>query len=267
MKVSLITGTYNSGKTLQDTIHSVALQDYHDIEYIIVDGGSTDNTLQIIKENSHVVTNWVSEPDKGIYDAMNKGIMMSTGDIVGIINSDDFYHRNDSISVVVENFKNHRPQCVFADIVFVDPDNTKNITRYFSSKRFHPSKFKYGFIPAHPTFFTYRENFIKYGYYKTNYKIAADFELLLRFLHIHQLSYRYIPTYLLTMRTGGVSTSSIRSTVTIVKENFRAFKENGEHTNYFYLLLRYVFKIFQFFPKINPNLNLYFREKSHDNGQ
>jgi len=250
MKVSLITGTFNSGRTLQDTIDSVAKQDHKDIEYIIVDGGSTDDTLEVIRRNSERITKWKSEPDLGIYDAMNKGLRMATGDIVGIINSDDFYHRKDSISIIVKYLKEYKTDCVFGDVIFVDPNDTNKMTRYFSSKKFHPSKFKFGFIPAHPTFFTYRSNFEKYGLYKVDYKIAADFELLFRFLYIHKLSFQYIPQALLKMRTGGVSTSSIQSTFVIMKENRRAFKENGRYTNYLFLLIRYFYKIFQFMPSI-----------------
>lgn len=248
MKVSLITVAFNSSDTLQDTIDSVAEQDHDDIEYIIVDGGSSDNTLDIIRSNAGTVSKWISEPDDGIYDAMNKGIKLASGDIIGTINSDDFYHRRDSISLVVKTFEEFGPQSTFADVVFVDPKDTNKVTRYFSSKKFHPKKFKFGFIPAHPTFFTYRDNFEKYGYYKTHYKIAADFELLLRFLYINNLSYKYLPKDLLKMRTGGVSTSSLKSTLTINKENHQAFKENKLYTNYFLLLVRYFIKIFQFFP-------------------
>lgn len=248
MKVSLITVTFNSERTLQDTINSVAEQDYDKIEYIIVDGGSTDGTLSIIQSNTAKISKWISEPDAGIYDAMNKGIKMATGDIVGVINSDDFYHRKNSVSLVVKTFVDHSPQCVFADVIYVGPENINKCIRYFSSSKFHPSKFKYGFIPAHPTFFTYKDNFERLGYYKTHYQIGADFELLLRFLHIHQLSYQYIPKDLITMRTGGASTSSLKSTLVINRENLLAFKENGLYTNYFFLCLRYFIKIFQFNP-------------------
>ncbi len=248
MKVSIITVTYNSDSTLQDTIDSIALQDYHDIEYIIVDGKSNDDTIEIIRKNDHVVSRWISEPDKGLYDAINKGIRLATGDIVGLIHSDDFYHRPDSISQMVKAFRASSAQCVYADVLFVNPDNLDKTIRYFDSGRFAPHKFNRGLMPAHPTFFTYRENYKKYGLYKTDYKIAADFELLVRFLHRHKLSTHYLPIDLMKMRTGGLSTESWKSTIIINQEDLRACRENGVRTNYFLLYSRYFKKILEIIP-------------------
>lgn len=248
MKVSIITVAFNSASTINDTILSVAFQDYSNIEYIIIDGGSKDRTLEIIAKNSGVVSKWISEPDKGLYDAMNKGIKMATGDIVGIINSDDFYHKPNAISKIVETFKKNNVQVVFADIVFVDKINTDKVVRYYSSSKFKPWKMRFGFIPAHPTFFTSKVNFEKFGYYNIDYKIGADFELLLRFLVKHKLTYKYLSTDLMKMRIGGISTSSIKSTYIIVKENLKAFKENQLYSNYLFLILRYFIKVFHFIP-------------------
>ena len=177
MKISLITITYNSTSTFRDTIESVLLQTYPDIEYIVVDGASKDNTVDIIKEYEPRFEgrmHWISEKDKGIYDAMNKGIRMATGDIVGIINSDDFYHRTDVIEQVAKAFQDKAVQAVYGDVRFVNPDNLDKTVRYYSSKNFSPRRFRYGFMPAHPTFFTYRNYFEEWGYYKTDYKIAAE---------------------------------------------------------------------------------------------
>ncbi|WP_439474447.1 glycosyltransferase family 2 protein [Algoriphagus formosus] len=248
MKVSIITVTYNSAATLAQTIKSVANQDYPNIEYLIIDGDSKDGTQEIIRSFEGVVSKWISEPDKGLYDAMNKGIRMATGDIVGIINSDDFYHRSDAISQVVNTFKKTDPECVYADIRFVKPKNLERTVRYYSSKKFDLDSFKVGVIPAHPTFFTYRKNFEKYGYYKIDYKIAADFELLVRFLYKHKLSYSYLPIDLLKMRTGGLSTKSWKSNVIINQEDLRACKENGLKTNYFWLYSRYFRKLLEYIP-------------------
>lgn len=250
MKVSIITVTYNSAATLPDTIQSIKEQDYLDLEYIIIDGGSEDRTLDIIKNNSGVISKWISEPDEGLYDAMNKGIKMATGDIVGIINSDDFYHRSDSISKIVEAIQLSGKDSVYADVEFVDPSNLEKTVRYYSSKRFTLNKFKKGIMPAHPTFFTYRENFKKYGYYKTNYKITADFELLVRFLYKNKLSSFYLPIPLMKMRTGGLSTKSWKSNIIINQEDLRACKENGLKTNYFWLYSRYFKKLLEFFPRL-----------------
>lgn len=248
MKISIITVCFNSQDYIRSTIESVLSQDYHDIEYIVVDGKSTDGTIEIIKSFGSKISKWVSEPDLGIYDAMNKGINMATGEIIGIVNSDDFFHRKDSISKVAESFKNYPVQSVFADIIFVKRDNPGKVVRYFSSENFKPWKMRFGFIPAHPTFFTYKANFMKYGSYDPSFDIGADFELLLRFLYKHKISYKYIPIDLMKMRTGGVSTRSLKSTLIINQENLRAFKINEFYTNYVFLFSRYFIKIFHYLP-------------------
>jgi glycosyltransferase involved in cell wall biosynthesis len=240
--------TYNSAATLLDTINSIKSQDYKNIEYLIIDGGSNDGTVNIIKQNLDIVNSWISEPDEGLYDAMNKGIKMATGDIVGIINSDDFYHRNDAISKIVEGFTQNDVDCVFADIRFVGPSNLKKTIRYYSSKKFNLGAFSWGFMPAHPTFFTFRENFEKLGYYKIDFKIAADFELLVRFMYRYKLPYKYLPVDLMKMRLGGLSTASLKSTWIINQEDLRACRENGLKTNYFRLYSRYFRKIFEYIP-------------------
>lgn len=248
MKISLITVTYNSVSTLRDTFESVLQQTYFDIEYIIVDGASKDNTLSIIKEYELKFKGrmrWISEPDRGLYDAMNKGIQMATGDIVGIINSDDFYHRTDILQIIADSFKNHSIQAVYGDVRFVNDDNLDKTVRYYSSKNFSPKWFRFGFMPAHPTFYTYKKNFEKYGYYKMGFKISADFELLVRFLYVHKLKSHYIPVDFMKMRIGGASTESIKSNWILNKEIVRACKENGIWTCMALLFLKYFIKIFE----------------------
>ncbi|WP_455607319.1 glycosyltransferase family 2 protein [Bacteroides sp.] len=248
MKISLITITYNSTSTFRDTIESVLLQTYPDIEYIVVDGASKDNTVDIIKEYEPRFEgrmHWISEKDKGIYDAMNKGIRMATGDIVGIINSDDFYHRTDVIEQVAKAFQDKAVQAVYGDVRFVNPDNLDKTVRYYSSKNFSPRRFRYGFMPAHPTFFTYRNYFEEWGYYKTDYKIAADYELLIRFLYTHYLKAQYLPLDFMKMRTGGASTASIKSNILLNKEIVRACKENGIWTCMSLLFMKYFIKVFE----------------------
>jgi glycosyltransferase involved in cell wall biosynthesis len=248
LKVSLITVTFNSALTLADTINSIRDQDYSNIEYIIIDGNSNDRTVQLIKENLDVVSSWISEPDTGLYDAMNKGIKMATGEIVGIINSDDFYHRKDAISKIVEGFSRKEIQCVFADVRFVKSNNLEKTIRYYSSKKFNLGAFSWGFMPAHPTFFTFRCNFEKFGFYRTDFKIAADFELLVRFLYKHKLPFKYLPVDLMKMRLGGLSTASLKSTWIINQEDLRACKVNGLSTNYVRLYSRYFRKILEYHP-------------------
>lgn len=250
MKVSLVTVTFNSDQTLRDTIQSVLNQTYSDIEYIIIDGLSKDNTVDIIRKCEPQFQGrlkWISERDNGLYDAMNKGIRMSTGEIVGIINSDDFYHRRDIISKIVETFQNKKIQAAYGDVRFVNPDNLGKTVRYYSSGSFSLRRFRYGFMPAHPTFFTYRKYFEEFGYYKTDYRIAADYELLVRFLHTHQLKTAYIPLDFMKMRTGGISTASIKSNIILNKEIVRACSENGIWTCMPLLFLKYFIKIFELF--------------------
>ena len=250
MKISLITVTFNSDLTLRDTIQSILNQTFSDIEYIIIDGLSKDNTVDIIRKYEPQFQGrlkWISERDNGLYDAMNKGIRMSTGDIVGIINSDDFYHRRDIISRVAEAFKNEDTQAVYGDVRFVNPDNLNRTVRYYSSRNFSPNRFRYGFMPAHPTFFTYRKYFEEFGYYKTDYHIAADYELLIRFLYTHQLKSKYLSLDFMKMRTGGASTASIKSNILLNKEIVRACSENGIWTCMPLLFLKYFIKVFELF--------------------
>ena len=250
MKISLITVTFNSDRTLCDTIQSVISQHFTNIEYIIVDGSSQDNTIEIIKRYEPLFQGrlkWISEKDNGLYDAMNKGIHMATGDIVGIINSDDFYHRNDVITKVAEAFNNTDTQAVYGDVRFVNPKKLDKTVRYYSSKNFTPHLFRYGFMPAHPTFFTYRKYFEEFGYYKTDYKIAADYELLIRFLYVHQLKSKYLPFDFMKMRTGGTSTASVKSNILLNKEIVRACRENEIWTCLPLLCLKYAVKVFFLF--------------------
>jgi len=248
VKISIITVSFNSSNTICDTIESVLSQSYPDIEYIIVDGQSNDNTVDLIKEYEPKFNgrmHWTSEPDKGLYDAMNKGIKLATGDIVGIINSDDFYHRVDVISEIANAFEDANVEATFADVRFVNPDNLDKTVRYYSSKNFNTKRFRFGFMPAHPSFFTYRKNFEKYGYYQTDYMIAADYELLVRFLYTQKLKYQYLSLDVMKMRTGGRSTASWKSNLQLNKEIVRGCRENGIYTNLIILSLKYFVKVFE----------------------
>jgi len=247
MKISLVTVTFNSASTLSGTIDSVRRQDHPDVEYIIVDGASKDETLAVIKANESKIDKWISEHDKGIYDAMNKGLKMVTGDIVGIINSDDFYHSDTILSSVAKAFEDENVDAVFGDLVFVDPIDLKKVVRKYSSKNWHPEKFARGFMPAHPTFFVRRKYYEKYFLFKTDYKIAADYELLIRFLYVHKLRYKYLPITMVTMRRGGVSSNGIRSNIILNREIIRGCMENGIRTNVFRIYPKYFVKLFELF--------------------
>ena len=243
IKISIITVTFNSATTIADCISSVFDQTYSNIEHIIIDGASKDNTIEIINSIPNRVSKIISEHDKGIYDAMNKGIHLATGDIVGIINSDDFYHRKDIIAKIAKSFEDKTVQATIADVRFVNPENLEKTVRYYSSKNFSPSMFRFGFMPPHPSFFTYKKYFDEFGYYQTNYKIAADYELLIRFLYKHKLKYKYLALDVMKMRTGGASTASFRSNILLNKEIVRACNENDIYTNLPLLFLKYFVKV------------------------
>ncbi len=245
MKVSIITVVYNAEQTIEYTIKSVLSQHYDDIEHIIVDGGSTDNTIRIVESYGEQIAKFISEPDRGIYDAMNKGIKLASGDIIGILNSDDFYASPNIISTVVQRFQEKQVDSIFGDLVFVPADNLSKVVRYYSSAKFHPEQFAYGWMPAHPTFFVKREAYDRYGLFKTDYKIAADYELLIRFLAKHNLSYSYIPMVMVKMRTGGVSTTNLRSNWILNQEIIRGCAENGIQTNLLKVFSKYFTKVFQ----------------------
>jgi glycosyltransferase involved in cell wall biosynthesis len=246
MKVSIITVSYNSAGTISDTINSVLSQTYNDIEYIIIDGHSTDGTIELINSFGNRISKFVSEPDKGIYDAINKGIKLSSGDIIGILNSDDFFYDNNVIEKVAKEFSDNIIDAVFGDVQFINPNDTSRIKRYYSSKFFNTEKFRFGYMPAHPSFYVRRQLYEKLGYYKTDYKIAADFELLIRFMYINQIKHKYIEMPFVKMRTGGVSNKSIFSRFRLNREIAKACNENGIKTNFFKIYSKYITKIFEF---------------------
>lgn len=244
MKISIITVSYNSSATIRDSINSILAQDHPDIEYIVVDGNSTDNTLEIVKSFGHQIK-WISEPDNGIYDAMNKGLKIATGDVVGILNSDDFYSTNQIVSQVAAEFSDPSIDVVFGDLVFVDPQNLNKTVRKYSSAKWNPDRFAWGFMPAHPSVFIRGKYYEQFGLFKTDYKIAADYELLIRFLYVHKLKYRYLPHTMVKMRTGGVSSKNLMSNVVLNNEIIRACHENGINTNVMKVYSKYVTKIFE----------------------
>lgn len=250
MKVSIITVSFNSAKTIADTIDSVLSQDFPEIEYIIVDGCSTDGTVDIIRQNENRISQWISEKDQGMYDAMNKGIAMATGDVIGILNSDDVYMNTHVISDLMRLMQSQNTQVVFADLILVDSSNQNKVLRYYDSGRFHPNKFKFGWMPAHPTVFVKRELYQRVGKFSTTYQIAADYEMLIRMLAIEKASYAYYPKPVVRMRSGGASTSGISRNWILNQEIIRACKENGIYTNLFMLLLKVPAKLRdRLFPK------------------
>jgi glycosyltransferase involved in cell wall biosynthesis len=234
---------FNNEATINDAMTSVLTQTYPNIEYIVVDGNSTDGTLNIIEKVAHRIDHFISEPDNGFYDAINKGIQLATGDIIGIINSDDYLADMDVLSKINEIFENDLSiEAVYADLIFIDGLNKKKVIRYYSSEKFKPWMFRFGFQPAHPTFYVRSELFKKYGLYQTDLKIAGDFEMLLRLMLKHKIRYKYIKDVWVKMRMGGASTSGFQSTKLLNREMVHACNVNGVYTNIFLVYFKYLFK-------------------------
>lgn len=253
MKVSIITVTFNCSKTIQETLTSVANQDYPFMEHIVIDGASTDGTQKIIEQNRSKLRHFVSEPDDGIYNAMNKGIRLASGSIVGILNGDDIFYDNFCVSAVIQEFKKKKVKAVYGNLVYVDSVALDKIVRYYNSEGFTPKMFAYGHMPAHPTFFVHKSCYEKYGFFKEDYAIASDFELLLRFLGTHKISHSCLAKVLVKMRMGGVSTRNLKSNWILNKEIVRACRENNVNTNMIKVLSKYFFKVFQFINRPRPS--------------
>ena len=247
MKLSIITVCYNSAAHIADAINSVHKQDYPDIEHIVIDGNSTDGTQKILEENHTKMAHWISEPDQGIYDAMNKGIALATGEVVGILNSDDFYFDHQVLNKVAKAFTDPNVDAVFGDLIFVDPNNLSKTVRTYSSRKWHPDRFAKGYMPAHPTFFVRHRYYEKHGLFETDYQIAADYEMLIRLLYVHKLRYQYLPIKMVKMRKGGVSSNGIKSNIILNNEIIRACRKHGIKTNAFKVYPKYFYKVFELF--------------------
>lgn len=246
MKVSIVTVCFNSESTIRDTVNSVLSQSYTDIEYIVIDGVSSDSTVDILNEYDSNIVKLVSEPDCGIYDAMNKGISIATGDIIGILNSDDFFESSETIQYVVDSFcEKTRVDIVFGDVVFVAPDDLIGIRRYYSSNRFKPWKLRFGWMPPHPATFVRKSVYEEYGLYSLKFEIAADYEIFVRWLLVERISYRRINRVLVRMRLDGVSTQGMRSSLLLNREIVEACVSNKIYTNLFLMLAKVPFKLME----------------------
>lgn len=254
IKISIITVSYNSAATIKDTIDSVASQSYPDVEHIIIDGASRDGTMEIVK-NAPSVTRIISEPDRGIYDAMNKGLKLATGDVVGLLNADDFYADNTVLSQVAEVFKDPDVQACYADLVYVDQHDTSRIIRYWKSCDFEPGLFKRGWMPAHPTFFVRKSVYEQLGGFDLRFPRQADFELTMRFLEVNGIKSIYVPKIWIRMRVGGASNNSIRGVIKGNLEAYRACKLHSLDVGPLFIPRKIISRIPQFFtkPSVNPN--------------
>lgn len=250
MTISIITATYNSADTLAATFDSILSQDYADYEVIVQDGQSNDGTLDIIRTYEQLFEGrmkWQSMPDGGIYDGFNKGCMRANGDVIGYLNSDDMFASPNVLSTIAQAYTAHPDvDAVYADVVYVPATNPNKIVRYYCSKKFKPSRMKMGYIPAHPTLYIKAECYKKYGYYDTQFKLAADFEYILRLIYINNIKTLYIPQTWVKMRMDGATTKGIRSHIQIVKDHFNAFRKHGITVNPFLYFWRYAEKLLEF---------------------
>ena len=227
MKISIITSVYNNQETIAEAMDSVLSQTYTDIEYIIIDGGSTDDTVNIIKSYQNRIAVFISEPDKGIYDGLNKGIKLATGDVIGFLHSDDLYENNTVIEKVAKAFMASEIDSVYGDLTYVNKSDPTKVIRYWKSGEFTLKKLGRGWMPPHPTFFVKRDIYQQRGQFDTSFKIAADYDLMLRFLGKYKISTDYIPNVLIKMRVGGESNKSLKNVIRKSKEDLQAMKNNN----------------------------------------
>jgi glycosyltransferase involved in cell wall biosynthesis len=250
MKISIITVVWNNVETIDNAINSVLEQTYKNIEYIIIDGGSNDGTVEVIKNYGKKIDKFLSEKDKGLYDAMNKGIAMASGDIIAILNSDDVYYDNNVIKDVVNKIKISQLDIVFGDLYYVQKNNIQNVVRYWKSSEFKKGAFAKGWHPPHPAFFVAKKVYDKYGLFDLNMSISADFELMLRFLEKYNISSAHLPRVLVRMRMGGASNNSISNRIDGLRAILNAFDKNQIKVNKLnYLVYRYLPKITQLLKK------------------
>jgi len=248
LKISIITVVWNNAKTIKDAINSVLNQSYKDIEYIVIDGSSTDGTIEIVQSYGDKIK-FISEKDNGLYDAMNKGIRMATGDVVGILNSDDFYASDKILQIVADEFLKGNIDSVYANLEYIDANDPKRVIRYWRSKKYQEGLFRSGWHPAHPTFFVKKEIYEKYGVFDLSFKIAADYELMLRFFEKCKITSSYVDEVFVKMRIGGESNRSIKNIIKANMESYKAWKANGLYINPLRFLLKPFSKIIQFIKK------------------
>lgn len=247
MKISLITITYNSVATLEQTLQSVIAQTYPNVEYIVVDGGSSDGTLELVQKYRTHIHQFISEADNGLYDALNKGISMATGEVIGILHSDDFYTEATVLEHVAFALKQSQADGLYANLYYVDRQDTNRIVRQWNSGLYKPGAFLKGWMPPHPTFFVRKQCYQQYGNFNLSFKSAADYELMLRFIHQHGIQLCYLPEYIIKMRVGGLSNVTLKNRLRANTEDRNAWRINGLKPRFYTLWLKPLRKLFQFF--------------------
>ncbi len=247
MKISVVTVVLNARGTLADTIDSVARQTHGDREHIVIDGGSTDGTLDILRDNESRISQWLSERDRGIYDAMNKGIRMADGEIVGMLNADDMYADDRVLERVAEAFQTRTIEACYGDLVYVQAADTDRVVRYWRSVEYRPGLFERGWMPAHPTFFVRRDTYERLGLYNLRLRFQSDFELTARFMALHGISTHYIPEVLVRMRLGGATNRSLANILRGNLESYLAIRRLGLSVTPFYFATKFAMRLPQFF--------------------
>jgi glycosyltransferase involved in cell wall biosynthesis len=246
IKISIITATFNSAATLKDTIESVVSQDYPSFEYIVKDGQSVDGTIEIVRSFGDAASKFVSKKDAGIYDALNQGLEMATGDVIGFLHSDDVYTGSSVLSKIAKQFEAKKCDAVYSDLYYVSRDNTDNIIRKWKSGNYKDGMFLNGWMPPHPTFFVRREIYEQFGNFNTDLKSAADYELMLRFIHKNKIRISYLEEFTVKMRTGGQSNISLSNRYLANMEDRRAWQLNGLKPRFYTLTWKPIRKIFQY---------------------
>lgn len=249
MKISIITVCFNAADTLGETLDSVADQTYQDIEHIVIDGRSTDGTVAVLKAKGRRVAVWRSEPDRGIYDAMNKGILLATGDVVGMLNADDIYADETVLEQVAAIFSDPAVDACYADLVYVSADDTTRVRRYWRSCSYREGLFERGWMPAHPTFFVRRRVYEEHGLFDTQFKLQSDFELTMRFINVRRIKTVYMPRIWVRMRMGGASNRSIRNVMRGNIEAYKACRKHGIKVSPLFFLRKIISRIPQFFTR------------------
>lgn len=246
MKISIITAVFNAAGTIEDTLLSVARQTYPDVEHIVVDGRSTDATLEIVKRHQAKLAKVVSEPDNGVYDAMNKGLALASGEVVGFLNADDVYMHPEVLAKVAAIMADPAVDGCYADLVYVDRERTSRVVRHWTSRDYVPGLFEKGWMPAHPTFFVRKSVYEKLGGFNLRYRMQADFDLALRFMSIHGIQTRYVPEVWVRMRMGGMSNNSVRNMVRGNIEAYAACRTNGLNVPPWFILTKVLSRVPQF---------------------
>ena len=247
MRVSIITIVFNNATTVSDAVQSVLSQDYKDIEYIVIDGKSTDGTVEIIEKYGSLIDTFISEPDGGLYDAINKGIYLATGDVIGLLHSDDVFANDHVVSDIVKTFESQNVDSVYGDLDYVERDNMNGIVRKWKSGPYDRKNFIYGWMPPHPTFYVRKSCFEKYGYYDMTFGSAADYELMLRLLFKFDVTAAYLPEVMVKMRVGGKSNASIKNRIMANSQDYRAWLKNGLKPKFYTRILKPLQKLPQYF--------------------